>query len=206
MSKMRDKFRKRSQMSYPQFSQCLRTKNRPFFRNNARFGGDANYDFEPKRPATGWSEARMSFRIRPQWRDIHAPVNELEAATATHFSRRHFRKEPGKDAGGVNMATEQQLLDLVHEYARRISGLRALREYRHRIKELRTDKTVWNNWARNDGVYHFLDPVSSDVAFIGKASPGALGNRVSDQFRPRGPSVVRRNCEARRDHGRNRGI
>jgi hypothetical protein len=44
---MRDKFRKRSQMNYPQFFQCLRTKKRPFFRNYERFGGDANYDLSP---------------------------------------------------------------------------------------------------------------------------------------------------------------
>jgi len=42
MSKMREKFRKRSQMSYPQFFQCIRTKKRPFFRKNARFGRDGN--------------------------------------------------------------------------------------------------------------------------------------------------------------------
>ena len=60
MSKMREKFRKRSQMSYPQFFQGLRNKKRPFLGNNERPGEDANCDLSPG--------ARQQVRPKPECR------------------------------------------------------------------------------------------------------------------------------------------
>jgi len=63
MSEMCEKFRKRSQMSYLLFFQCIRTKKSPFFGKNARFGRDRNDNWGVQQPAMLSPKAGMCCRI-----------------------------------------------------------------------------------------------------------------------------------------------
>ena len=55
------------------------------------------------------------------------------------------------------------------------------KDYEFTLEELRKEKSKWNEWENESGIYYFVE--EGTIAYVGRALPGTgLGSRVKDQI------------------------